>query len=142
MDTSGDTPRIPAEGSKPAERKAAPRPRPEPGHSAAGSPPRAAPDGRRKRPAEGRYTGWGDGLDRVACARAERILPTSFPVASHPGAATIAMAIVARRPDALLLCGFSHCGAHVWPDGEIVEDARAAEAPAPKISPITVDAEP
>ena len=30
--------------------------------------------------------------------------------------------IVARRPDALLLCTFSHHGPHSWPDGELVAD--------------------
>jgi hypothetical protein len=43
-------------------------------------------------------------------------------VESHAGAATIAAAIVARRPESILLCTFSHHGSHVWPDGEVVED--------------------
>jgi hypothetical protein len=54
------------------------------------------------------------------CARAAHGLPATFPVASHAGAATIAATVVARRADALLLCTFSHCGSHAWPDGEIV----------------------
>jgi hypothetical protein len=29
---------------------------------------------------------------------------------------------VARRPDALLVCMFSHHGPHSWPDGELVDD--------------------
>jgi hypothetical protein len=52
-------------------------------------------------------------------------LPTTFPVASHGGLATIAPAVVARRPDALLLCTFTHCGAHVWPDGEVADAPSA-----------------
>jgi hypothetical protein len=38
--------------------------------------------------------------------------------------AIIAPAVVARRPDVHLLCTFSHCGAHVWPDGEVVGNAQ------------------
>ena len=109
MDASAEqaTPR--ANEGKPPERKGTSRP---------------APESRRKRPTEGRYAGWGDGVDRAFCARAEHGLPATFPVASHAGMATIAPAVVARRPDTLLLCTYSHCGAHVWPDGEVVEDAQ------------------
>jgi hypothetical protein len=32
------------------------------------------------------------------------------------------MTVVARRPDAILLCTYTHFGPHVWPDGENVED--------------------
>jgi hypothetical protein len=53
-------------------------------------------------------------------------LPETFPVESHAGAATIAASIVARRPNGLLLCTFSHHGPHAWPDGEVVEDVHAA----------------
>ena len=115
MDASPDRPLPRPDSGKPPERKGSSRP---------------APEGRRKRPPESRYAGWGDGLDRDFCALATHALPTTFPVASHGGVATIAPAVVARRPDALLLCTFTHCGAHVWPDGEVVNDARgdAAEA--------------
>lgn len=109
MDASGERPIPRAGDGKPPMRKAAPRP---------------ATEGKRKRPTESRYTGWGDGIDREFCARAEHGLPATFPVASHVGMATIAPAVVARRTDALLLCTFSHCGAHVWPDGEVVDDSR------------------
>ena len=64
-------------------------------------------------------------MERVSCARAAQFLPETFPVTSHSGAATIAATIVARRPDGLLLCTFSHHGAHVWPDGELVADGPA-----------------
>ena len=115
MDASGDRPPPRPEGNKPPERKTTPR---------------QSSEGRRKRPAESRYAGWGDAIERAFCARAEHALPATFPVASHTGLATIAPAIVARRPDALLLCTFSHCGAHVWPDGEVVDDAQDNAAPA------------
>ena len=90
-----------------------------------GSPGRPPQDTRRKRGNEQRYAGWGDGIERVYCARAEQFLPEVFPVASHAGAATIPATIVARRPDGLLLCTFSHHGPHVWPDGELVDDGPA-----------------
>ncbi len=109
MDASSERPPPRAGDGQPPMRKGAPRP---------------GNEGKRKRPTEDRYTGWGDGIDRVICARAEHVLPTTFPVASHAGMATIAPTVVGRRTDALLLCSFSHCGAHVWPDGEVVDDAR------------------
>ncbi|MCD6029984.1 MAG: hypothetical protein K0S78_2158 [Thermomicrobiales bacterium] len=108
VDASGDRPPPRADGGKPLVRKGAPRP---------------TTEGKRKRSTESRYVGWGDGIDREVCTRAEHVLPMSFPVASHGGAATIAATVVARRAGALLLCTFSHCGAHVWPDGEVVDDA-------------------
>src|SRR5918998_1294400 len=89
-----------------------------------GSPP--PQDTRRKRGGEQRYAGWGDGIERMYCARAEQFLPETFPVASHAGAATIPATIVARRPDGLLLCTFSHHGPHLWPDGELVDDGAGA----------------
>ena len=94
----------------------------EPGSVPGGSPRRSSQDNRRKRTNEQRYAGWGDGIERVFCARAEQFLPETFPVASHAGAATIPATIVARRPDAFLLCTFSHHGPHSWPDGELVDD--------------------
>ena len=115
MDASDERPPTRADEGKPTERKGAPRP---PG------------EGRRKRPAENRYASWGDGINRAICARAEHGLPSAFPVASHAGLATIAPAVVARRPDTLLLCNFSHCGTHEWPDGELVEDAQGEPAEA------------
>ena len=96
-----------------------------PSQAPGGSPGRPPQDTRRKRGNEQRYAGWGDGIERVYCARAEQFLPEAFPVASHAGAATIPATIVARRPDGLLLCTFSHHGPHVWPDGELVDDGPA-----------------
>jgi len=101
------------------------RKRTEPSSASGGAPRRPPQDNRRKRANEQRYAGWGDGIERVVCARAEQILPETFPVASHAGAATIPATIVARRPDALLLCTFSHHGPHSWPDGELYEDGPA-----------------
>jgi len=123
VETPTDQP-APADGETtlPVPRGSA-RPRDEQSGAAGSSPPRPPSDTRRKRPSEGRYAGWRDGLEREFCAHAERLLPTTFPVASHTGVATIAMAVVARRSSALLLCTYSHCGAHAWPDGEIVEVA-------------------
>jgi hypothetical protein len=80
------------------------------------------PDNRRRRTNEQRFAGWGDGVDRAYCARAAHLLPSTFPVASHSGAVTIPMTVVARRPDAILLCTYTHFGPHVWPDGETVDD--------------------
>ncbi len=125
MDPSAERPPTSDAESKPPERRGSARSRGEQSGPLAGAPPRSAADTRRKRPAEGRYTGWRDGLDREFCATAERFLPATFPVSSHAGVATIAMAVVARRADALLVCTFSHCGAHAWPDGEIVEEHAA-----------------
>jgi len=96
------------------------RQRIEPDSLTGGSPRRPSQDNRRKRTNEQRYLGWGDGIERVFCACAEQFLPETFPVASHAGAATISATVVARRPDALLLCTFSHHGPHSWPDGELV----------------------
>jgi hypothetical protein len=67
-------------------------------------------------------------MERVFCIRAEQLLPETFPVASHAGAATIPATIVARRPHALLLCTFSHQGPHSWPDGELVAEGPAMVA--------------
>ena len=101
------------------------RQRAEPGNVPGGSPRRPPQDNRRKRANEQRYAGWGDELERVFCIWVEQFLPETFPVASHAGAATIPATIVARRPDALLLCTFSHYGPHSWPDGELVADGPA-----------------
>ena len=110
------------EGPRPPDAEGPARQRGEPSNVSGGSPGRPPQDTRRKRGNEQRYAGWGDGIERMYCARAEHALPETFPVASHAGAATIPATIVARRPDGLLLCTFSHHGPHLWPDGEFVED--------------------
>ena len=61
-----------------------------------------------------------------------QILPETFPVESHAGAATIAATIVARRPGSLLLCTFSHHGPHAWPDGEVVDDVHPERTTSPE----------
>ncbi len=81
-------------------------------------------EARRKRAAaEKRYAGWGDGIERAFCGYCEHLLPADFPVHSRHGVATIVPRVVARRPEALLLCTFDHAGPHIWPDGELTEDA-------------------
>jgi hypothetical protein len=98
------------------------RPRGEASATPASATRRAPDDARPKRGSERRYAGWGDAITRAYCVRSVPALPAAFPVAAHEGAATIPATIVARRPDALLLCAFDHPGPHVWPDGETAED--------------------
>lgn len=90
-----------------------------PGGSANGD--RAPQEPRRRRPAEQRFAGWGDGLARVFCESAVQTLPTRFPPEQHGNLATIPRAVVAGRPGELLLCTHAHCGPHIWPDGEVVD---------------------
>ncbi len=130
MDGAESRPMRRGERETPIERKAPPPPRQRgEGGGGPGGGQRSPQEPRRKRTNEQRYAGWGDGLDRAFCLRAETLLPSIFPVESHGGAATIPQIVVARRESALLLCTFSHCGAHVWPDGEIVEERAVDAAP-------------
>lgn len=71
-------------------------------------------ESRRKRGDRGPNS-WADDLDRAWCTRALTVLPDTFPVESHTGAATISPAIVERRGRMILLCNFSHSGEHSWP---------------------------
>ena len=132
MDASSGRAETRNAGNKSPDRKGSPRGRGEPGPSGRGSSPKQANDTSRKRPPPPRYVGWGDGIERAYCLRAGHLVATTFPVATHPGAATIPATVVARRPDALLYCTFDHLGAHVWPDGEVVaeetdEDSNPSE---------------
>lgn len=86
---------------------------------------RAPQESRKRRPAEQRFAGWGDNLERVLCVSVIHALPTGFPPEQHGNLATIPRSVVARRPDALLLCNHAHCGPHIWPDGEIVDEPEA-----------------
>lgn len=86
--------------------------------SPGGSTARPPDEARRKRPADRRYAGWGDGVERAYCVRDLRQVAPAFPVESHSGAATIPATVVARREGSLLLCTFTHAGPHEWPDGE------------------------
>lgn len=113
------------EGPRPPNSQGPARQRGEPSNVSGGSPGRSPQDTRRKRGNGQRYASWGDGIERMYCAGAEHALPEIFPVASHAGAATIPATVVARRPDGLLLCTFSHDGPHLWPDGELVDDGPA-----------------
>ena len=122
VDRSAEPGQARDEGPGPPNSQGPVRQRGEPGNVPGGSPGRSSQDTRRKRGNEQRFAGWGDGIERMYCARAEHALPEIFPVASHAGAATIPATVVARRPDGLLLCTFSHHGSHLWPDGELVDD--------------------
>jgi hypothetical protein len=53
-------------------------------------------------------------------------VPQTFPVLHRQGVTTLKVALVARRPAAILLCDGDHPGHHVWPDGTPV-DPDAAE---------------
>ena len=121
MEPTPEPPPIPDSSVKPPDRRAPSRARGESGGTGGSYSGRAANDTRRKRPGEGRYAGWGDGIERALCANTVHILPLTFPVESHTGTATIPMSVVDRRPGVHLLCNFSHCGAHAWPDGDLVE---------------------
>ena len=125
MDSSAEPGQARNDEPRPPDHAGPSRQRGEPSRATGGSPGRPPQDTRRKRGNEQRYAGWGDGIERVYCARAEQFLPESFPVASHAGVATIPGTIVAQRPDRFLLCTFSHHGPHVWPDGELVGDGPA-----------------
>ena len=113
------------EGPIPTDHHGSWRQRGEPSNLPGGSPGRPPQDTRCRRGNEQRYAGWGDEIERAYCARAAQSLPETFPVASHAGVATIPATIVARRPDALLLCTYSHHGPHAWPDGEFVDNEPA-----------------
>ena len=125
MDSSAEPGQARNEDPRPPDRAGPSRQRGEPSRVPGGATGRPPQDTRRKRGNEQRYAGWGDGMERMYCARAEQFLPESFPVTSHAGAATIPATIVARRPDRILLCTFSHHGPHVWPDGELAGDGPA-----------------
>ena len=128
MDSSAEPGQACNDQPKPPDRQGSSHQRGEPSSVPGGSPGRPSPDTRRKRGNDQRYAGWGDGIERAYCARAEQFLPESFPVASHAGAATMPATIVARRSDGILLCTFSHDGPHVWPDGQLVGDQPATRA--------------
>ena len=125
MDSPAEPDQTRNEESRPPDRAGPSRQRSEPSKVPGGSPGRPPQDTRRKRSNEQRYAGWGDEIDRAYCSRAAQSLPETFPVASHGGVATIPATIVARRPDAVLLCTFSHHGPHAWPNGELVDDGPA-----------------
>lgn len=130
MDSSAETGQARNDQLRPPGRPGPSRQGGEASNIPGGSSGRLPQDTRRKRGNDQRYAGWGDGIERVFCARAEHFLPERFPVASHAGAATILATIVAQRSDAILLCTFSHHGQHLWPDGELVGDGPAIPAAA------------
>jgi hypothetical protein len=80
-------------------------------------------DERRRRKSSGERrsaAGFGDSVERAFCLFIRHRPPPSFPVQSRGGVATIAPVVVARRPDAILLCDLEHDGDHSWPDGDTV----------------------
>ena len=81
---------------------------------------------RRRGGPERRQAGFNDGVERAFCARYRVVPPPDFPVQHRIGSATLRPAVVARRPEALLLCDSSHAGDHLWPDHEPVVDAEWA----------------
>jgi hypothetical protein len=85
------------------------------------------PQEQRRKRGEQRVSSWGDGIDRAWCARALPLLPETFPVESHSGAATIAPTVVDRREKMILLCNYSHSGEHQWPAVNIL--LRGGDAP-------------
>ncbi len=125
MDSPAEPGQARNEEPRPPDHQGPSHQRGEPSKAPGGSPGQLPQDTRRKRGNEQRYAGWGDGIERVYCARAAHFLPEGFPVASHAGAATIPAAIVARRANRVLICTFSHHGPHIWPDGELVDDEPA-----------------
>lgn len=110
------------EGSKSQERHATTQGRPRPDQQ----PQRPPQESRRKRGDHRSHT-WGDGIDRAWCTKALSFLPETFAVESHGGAATIAPAIVDRQEQMILLCNFSHSGAHEWP--ALMSIVQAGDAP-------------
>ena len=81
-------------------------------------------EARRRRGGDNRSTVWGDQLLHSLCGRAINELPRTFPVEHHQGTATIPRAVVAQREGEVLFCTYSHCGPHVWPDGEEVSESQ------------------
>jgi len=69
--------------------------------------------------------GFGDGVERAFCLSMCHVPPPAFPVQHRTGVAALAPTVVARRPDAILLCDCEHEGPHSWPDGEITGDRDA-----------------
>jgi hypothetical protein len=83
-------------------------------------------DERRRRKPSGNdrrgMSGFGDGVERAFCLGVRHRPPPGFPVQHRTGVAAIVPTIVARRPEAVLLCDCSHDGPHAWPDGDLAGD--------------------
>jgi hypothetical protein len=84
-------------------------------------------DDRRRRKSSGgerrATSGYGDGVERAFCLSLRHLPPPGFPVQHRAGVAAIVPTVVARRPEAVLLCDCVHQGPHAWPDGDLVGDA-------------------
>ncbi len=103
------------------------QPRPKSGQNRRGGrPPEGSDDRRRRKPQSGdrrAMSGFGDGIERAFCLSLRHRPPPDFPVQHRTGVAALVPAVVARRPEAVLLCDCVHEGPHSWPDGDLVGDA-------------------
>ena len=86
---------------------------------------RGEDEARRRRGDRRGSSGFGDGVERAFCARYRSNPPPGFPVQHRTGATTLRVVVVARRPEAVLLCDSAHPNGHQWPDGEPVADPGA-----------------
>ncbi len=92
-------------------------------------PPRPDEGRRKKGSPAARYAGWGDGIERVACARLAHSPPPGFPVTPRVGVAILPLRQVATRPGAVLLCDDSHPGPHLWADWDPATDEERNASP-------------
>jgi hypothetical protein len=91
----------------------------------------AGSEGRQGRPRGERSSmaGFGDGIERAVCSAVFHRLPSVFPASQRPGATTIKLVAVATTGSALLLCDGRHEGPHVWPNGDVVDEASGGVEP-------------
>jgi hypothetical protein len=90
-----------------------------------GRPSEGSDDRRRRKSQNGdrrAISGFGDGVERAFCLSLRHRPPPDFPVQHRTGVAALVPTIVARRPEAVLLCDCVHEGPHAWPDGDLVGD--------------------
>lgn len=94
-------------------------------HRKSGKPPEASEERKKRKPGSDRRDrqGFGDGVERAACAHFRHRLPSDFPIQHRTGIAALVPRVVARRTSALLLCDCVHDGPHYWPDGEPAEQS-------------------
>jgi hypothetical protein len=111
----------PPEPARTSERPPRPPGSPPPGSHGRGQP-RGGDEGRRRRPAERRVSGFGDEIERAVCVALAHRPPPDFPVQHRTGCATLRRLVVARRPGAVLLCDSGHPGPHRWPGDDVVLD--------------------
>lgn len=102
-----------------------------------GRPPEQSEGGRpsRARGEKSVMSGFGDGLDRAVCSAVVHQLPSVFPANHRSGLASGRLLTVARKADALLLCDGRHDGPHVWPNGDLVNEASGDVEPLIGVGP-------